>query len=120
MTPSGERRRKVQFQKRAGKGNVAGVVKSGWVAEGRPQSVKIRPLAGGDAVIAQRLDGVSTVEIIVPDSSISRAVTTDHRVVDVRKADATGKPLTWKVVQIQPDITSREIKMICEQGRAAG
>ena len=120
LTPSGERRGRVQFQKRAGKGNVAGVVKSGWVDEGRSQSVKIRPLSGGEAVIADRLKGVTTFEIIVLSSSISRAVTTDHRAVDARLKDQAGKPLTFNIKQIQPDLSGREIKLLCEQGGSDG
>lgn len=114
-----ELRDKVRFERRSGKGNVGGVIKSGWVpADGiGDRSARVVARMGGEGVLAARLTATQPCEITVRLDSGTRTVTTDHRVVDAR--DPTR---VWAIKSIGEIEGGRDrwLNILCEAGGADG
>lgn len=112
-----ELRAKVRFERRSGKGNVGGVVKSEWTALGIERSARVTPRLGGEGVLAARLTATQPVEITVRYDSQTRTITPDHRVVDTR--DATR---VWAIKSIADVESGRDrwLNMLCEAGGTDG
>jgi hypothetical protein len=83
----GELKERVRIERRSapiddGYGNVQG----GWETFVPSRRVRLLPTRGGEAVQADRLQGISAWVLDVPADSLVRLVTDDMRVVDDRDA----------------------------------
>lgn len=114
---SAELRDKVRFERRAGQGNVGGVVKTDWAAAGVVRSARVQARFGGEGVLAARQTGNQPVEITVRWDSGTRTITTDDRVVDDR--DPTR---IWAIRSIAEAEAGRDrwLNMLCEAGGTDG
>ncbi|MDB5458149.1 MAG: hypothetical protein JWP92_3734 [Caulobacter sp.] len=90
-----ELRARVRFEKRIGRSNVGGVVRSTWETFCPDRRVRLLPLRGGEDVQADRAAGVSIWVLDVPADAVLRGVTTDMRAVDCR--DETR---TWNIKSV--------------------
>jgi len=71
-----------------------------------------RHLRGGESVMAGRLQGKHTQVIIVRASSLTRSVSTDWRVRDVRNGEV------FNIRDITHETDRRWVSMLCEKGVA--
>lgn len=112
-----ELRDKVRFERRSGKGNVGGVIKSDWAALGIERSARVVARMGGEGVLAARQTSTQPFEITVRFDSQTRTVTTDDRVVDMR--DPTR---VWAIKSIGEVEGGRDrwLNILCEMGGADG
>lgn len=76
------------------------------------RAARIRPLVGGEPVIAQRLTGVQPVVIRVRSDDETRDVTTAWKIVDVRSLAA------YNIRAVTPDEKRRWIDFLVEKNVA--
>lgn len=84
MPGAGSLRERVRFESPTPQDDDYGNSVEGWTDE-FTVAAQIKPLKGGENVMAARLGGVQPVVIIVRSSSQTRQISTDWRVVDARK-----------------------------------
>lgn len=113
-TPA-ELKTKVSFQRRAGKGNVGGVVKTDWSPLDIVRSTRVLARLGGEGVLAARLQGTGPAEITVRACSQTRTLTTDDRAVEINpRAGATAR--IWGIRSVTPiDDGADWLNLLCEE-----
>ncbi len=72
----------------------------------------IKHLRGGEDVLASRLGGVHPLLITVRDTSLTRKITTDWRLIDAR----TGTE--YAIRDVTPETDRAFISLLCESGVA--
>lgn len=112
-----ELRDKVLFERRSGKGNVGGVIKSSWAALGIERSARVVARMGGEGVLAARLTATQPVEITVRYDSQTRTLTTEDRAVDARDPKRV-----WAIKSIGEVEGGRDrwLNLLCEAGGTDG
>ncbi|WP_299009937.1 hypothetical protein [uncultured Caulobacter sp.] len=107
-----ELRQRVRIERRGAGKNVGGVVKDQWTTAVEDRRVRLLPQRGGDAVIADRVAGVSIWIMDIPADSQVRAIGggVGLRVVDARDVGRTFKILScldlegrdrWRTLTLQ-------------------
>jgi head-tail adaptor len=112
--PTGDLRERVAFDLRSGVSDGAGNFEDAWTETVAPVAARIRPLKGGESVVAQRLQGSQPVVITVRSSAATRALTTDCRARALR----SGK--TYNVTAVTPDERRAYVDLLCVAGGADG
>jgi SPP1 family predicted phage head-tail adaptor len=109
---SGKRRARLSFEKRSAISDGYGNQEGDWVAQ-FTVSGAIRPLRGSETVIAQRLAGVQPVIINVWRSSLTQAIASGWRAIEL------GTSTTYNIRAIA-DMTQngRELEIMAEAGVA--
>lgn len=112
-----ELRDKVRFERRSGKANVGGVIKSDWVPLGIERSARVVARMGGEGALAARLTATQPVEITVRYDSQTRTITTADRVVDARDPGRV-----WGIRSIGEVEGGRDrwLNLLCEAGGTDG
>lgn len=116
-TGAGDLREAVRFDRRvAGPGDGYGNPQGVWQVLIDRRAAKLQPTRGGESVIADRAQGASTWDLWVRFDSATSRVTTDDRVVDLRRP-----AVTYNIVFAQ-DMTGlrRWILMQLTLGKADG
>lgn len=110
---AGPLRERVRFEKRAAADDGCGNTRGDWVAQ-FSRAAAIRPLQGGEGVIAARLSGTQPALIIVRFDSETRTIAPDWRAVD----EASG---TVYAIKTAADMERRRAwwTMLCEAGGPA-
>ena len=96
-----------------GYGNVDG----GWQQQ-FTRRAEIKPLQGGESVMASRLDGRQPVLIIVRRDSETKTITTDWRAVEIMP-DATERPYNIRSAE-DMERDNRFVTLLAERGVADG
>ena len=115
---TGRLRARVWFERREATGtNVGGVIiAGGWTVCAGPVWARMRPVRGGEQVLAARLQGREIFEVTVRGSNDVRQVTTDDRLVDARDTSRT-----YNIHYISnPDERRRGYVFLCELGGVDG
>lgn len=108
---SGELRERIAFHEISEADSSYGI-SAGEYAEQFRRAARIRPLVGGEPVIAERLQGVQPVVIKVRSDSETRDVTTAWKIIDVRSL------ASYNIRAVTPDEKRRYIEFLCEKGVA--
>lgn len=112
--PAGKRRERVTFAKRIaaddGMGNTVGAF-----ADQFTRWAEIRPMRGGETVIASRLEGVRPVLIIVLRDSETETIGNDWKATD----DTDGRVYAIKSID-DMDRDRKDLTLIAEAGVNAG
>jgi len=111
---AGALREKVAFDLRSEVPDGAGNYEDAWGQVGQPVAAQIRFLKGSEPVVAQRLEGHQPAVITVRSSAATRAITTNHRIRDIR----TGR--TFNITAPAPDERKAYIDFLCMAGGADG
>lgn len=109
--PSGDLRERVAFDRRVVEDVEGGSVRSDW-AEQLTVPARIRPLRGGEGVIAARLQGTQPVVITVRYSSATKTIDPSWRCRDAR----TGRE--YNIRTATPDERRVWVDLLCEAGPA--
>lgn len=112
-----ELRDKVRFERRSGRVNVGGVIKSDWAPLGVERSARVIARTGGEGVLAARLTATQPFEITVRHDSQTRTISPDDRVVDARDPSRV-----WAIKSIGEIEGGRNrwLNLLCEAGGADG
>lgn len=108
---SGELRERLAFHDISEADSSFGIA-AGEYAEQFRRAARIRPLVGGEPVIAERLQGVQPVVIRVRSDTATREVTTAWKIVDVRSL------ASYNIRAVTPDEKRKYIDLLCERGVA--
>jgi len=115
LTGAGLLRERVRFERRVNSLDGYGNTVSSWNQLVGPVAARIKPLRGGEKVMAQRLESVVTVEITVRKSSDTIQVTEADRAIDVR----SGDEFNIKAV-VNPDERGRYLTFTATRGDVSG
>ncbi|MGQ3674259.1 head-tail adaptor protein [Xanthobacter sp. TB0139] len=113
MTSAGDLRGRVMFQARSIAPDGAGNHEAGWVNQFERRAY-VRPRLGGEAVVAARLEGITTLTITVRACSATRQIQADWRAVDAR----TGAIYALTCAPVDPDGRRQWLEMMATTGRA--
>lgn len=113
MTSAGDLRGRVMFQRRGLVPDGAGNHEAAW-ADAFERRAHLRPRLGGEAVVAARLEGVTTMTITVRACSATRQIRADWRAVDAR----TGAIYALTSDPVDPDGKRAWLEMMATTGRA--
>lgn len=112
MTLPGRMRERVRFERRQTSSDGYGNTVDSWNAI-TTVAARIRPMSRGETVLASKLQGTRTTEIIVRSSSLTRGLTPDDRAVDTRSNDI------WNIRAIENrDEHEEYLTIVCETGVA--
>lgn len=112
-----ELRDKVGFERRSGGANVGGVVKAAWAPLEIERSARVVARMGGEGVLAARQSATQPFEITVRYDSKTRTLTTDDRVVDLRRP---GRMWGIKSIGEVEGGRDRWLNLLCEAGGTDG
>lgn len=87
---AGDLRDRIRFERLAPIEDGHGNVVDGWASVGTIRSAKLTPTRGGEQVQADRLTGDASFDLWVRSDSLTRSITTAHRVVNVRTEATYG------------------------------
>lgn len=120
--PAGRLRERISLQRRGAPGGSGsgsegndgfGNSEGGW-AEVFQCAAQFVPIKGREEVLAQRLQGLQPLAIVIRNSAQARAVTPDWRAVDLR----SGR--VYAVVSVQANERRSLLDLLCEGGGADG
>ena len=113
---AGKLRERVRFDRRAAQSDGMGNQAGAWSTLVSARAAQLTPQRGGEQVIANRLQGVDNFDLVVRYDSVTSAVTTDDRVVDLRNPNRV-----FNILWIgNLDERKRYLWMILRQGVAEG
>ncbi len=112
---AGPLRDRVRFERRAQVSDGAGNYVSDWQTLDMDRWAQVKPLRGGENVIAAKLQSTGIYEIKVRSDSETRTVTADDRVVDI----SSGQAYNIRLVENR-DMRNRYLTLTCERGVADG
>jgi head-tail adaptor len=113
---AGPLRERIRFERRAAaSGDGYGNFEGAWATLVEAVASRVRPIRGGESVMAARLTGVTTYEITVRSSIATRGVAPGDRAV--RESD--GATFNIRAI-VNPDERDRYIALTCETGAADG
>lgn len=112
--PTPELRRQITFSARAATPDGYGTPVSGAFADQFTVFARVRPMRGGEDVMAARLGGRQPVVLSVRSTPSTRLIRTEWRATDAQ--DATR---VYALRSITPDEKNRWIDILCEAGVAA-
>lgn len=114
MPGAGDLRDRLRFEKRTATADEYGNPVTGEFASQFSRAVQIKPLKGGEEVIASRLQGTQPVVIIARYDSMTRLITPEWRAVDAGDG-------TVYAIRTAADMDRRHqwIEMMAEAGVAA-
>jgi len=115
LTGAGLLRERVRFERRATADDGYGNKVDAWELLTGPVAARIKPLRGGETVLAQRLESVVTVEITVRSSAATRGVNEADRIVDAR----TGEGYNIRAV-VNADERGRYLVFTATHGDVSG
>jgi len=111
---AGALRARVRFDRRASQANVAGDVLGDWAAVGHEVAAELIPVGSQtESVVAAKLSGTALYRLTVRQSTFTRTLDTDCRVVDTRdttrtfnvrsKEDPDGRR-AWLVLMVEAGV----------------
>ena len=113
---AGPLRERVRFERRSEVSDGAGNHVANWASLIAKRWAQIRPLRGGEEVVAAKLQSAGLVEVWVRSDPDTRGVRPDDRIVDLSN---TARPLNIRYIE-NPDQRDKMLKMVCEYGVASG
>lgn len=116
-TSAGSLKAKVRFESRTETADAYGNVEGAWAAQ-FTRRAEIKPLQGGEAVMASRLEGRQPALIIVRRDSQTKTITTDWRAVEIM-LDATEQAYNIRSAE-DMERDGRFVTILAERGVAHG
>ena len=110
VTSAGELKFRVRFDMPTSDLDPAGGVLKGWAAQ-FSRRCAIRPLKGSEPVMAQRLQGVQPLIVVVRRDSQTLAVTPSWRLVELQD-EASGIPVAYYAIKAPPSDMQRDLQYL--------
>lgn len=107
---AGRLRFKIRVERRGKTRNSSGGIVEGWTTVNSAIPAAIYHKGGSEAVLSERLKGVSSMEIKARYSSKTKVITTDDRLIDERSGEA------YNVKTVLPDARRRFIFITVTKG----
>lgn len=112
-TGAGDLGERVAFDKRGSGSDGGGGVVTGWQEQFQRRAAYVHR-NGGEAVMADRLQGKQTLVIRVRADSQTRTVSTDWRARDARLGTA------YNIIDVTPTVDRKWVDVLAQTGSAAG
>ena len=105
----------MRFERRADSPDDYGNEMGDWQPHIKPIWAEVKPLRGGEEVLASKLQGRAIYELLVRSSSETRTITVGDRAIKER----TGEAFNIRSVENR-DMRNKFLTITCETGTATG